>query len=174
MSLSRIPAAYWLLIGLGVVSIGLVGMLFVPKAPACVTDGTLQVRVADTVWVLPEEEAGGLTVKQKNGYGHVCEPPSGEITTDLLSIENVEPSNVLILIKPYRGGTKFTDQFSARCIEAPFITVDGENLGRSCSAFKSLAGTTVRIDYYSAEWPSERWPELFQSVDRLLVEKRRA
>lgn len=156
MTLSRIPAAYWLLIGLGVVSIGLVGMLFVPKAPACVTDGTLEVRVADTVWVLPEEEARGLTVKRKNGYGHVCEPPSGEITTDLLSIENVEPSDVLILIEPYRGGTKFTEQFSARCIEAPFITVDGENLGQPCSAYKSLAGTTVRIDYYSAEWPLER------------------
>lgn len=170
MNLSRIPAAYWLLIGLGVVSIGLVGMLFVPKPPACVTDGTLQVRVADTVWVLPEEEAGGLTVKHKNG--HVCEPPAGEITTDLLTLENVEPTNVLILIKPYRGGTKFPDQFSVRCIEAPFITVDGENLGRSCSAYKSLAGTTVRIAYYSAEWPSERWPELFHTVDRLLIERR--
>ncbi|MEA3471864.1 MAG: hypothetical protein U9R70_00400 [Pseudomonadota bacterium] len=170
MNLSRIPAAYWLLIGLGVVSIGLVGMLFVPKPPACVTDGTLQVRVADTVWVLPEEEAGGLTVKHKNG--HVCEPPAGEITTDLLTLENVEPTNVLILIKPYRGGTKFPDQFSVRCIEAPFITVDGENLGRSCSAYKSLAGTTVRIAYYSAEWPSERWPELFHRVDRLLIERR--
>ena len=170
MNLSRIPAAYWLLIGLGVVSIGLVGMLFVPKPPACVTDGTLQVRVADTVWVLPEKEAGGLTVKQKNG--HVCEPPAGEITTDLLTLENVEPTNVLILIKPYRGGTKFPDQFSVRCIEAPFITVDGENLGRSCSAYKSLAGTTVRIAYYSAEWPSERWPELFHTVDRLLIERR--
>ena len=172
MNLSRIPAAYWLLIGLGVVSIGLVGMLFVPKPPACFTDGTLQVRVADTVWVLPEEEAGGLTVKHKNG--HVCEPPAGEITTDLLTLENVEPTNVLILIVPYRGGTKFTDQFSVRCIESPFITVDGENLGRSCSARKSLAGTTVRIDYYSAEWPSERWSELFQRVDRLLIERRRA
>ena len=174
MNLSRIPAAYWLLIGLGVVSIGLVGMLFVPKPPACVTDGTLQVRVADTVWVLPEKEAGGLTVKQKNGYGHVCEPPSGEITTDLLSFENIEPRNVHISIEPYRGGTKFTDQFSVRCREPPFITVDGENLGRSCSAYKSLAGTTVRIKYYSAEWPSESWPELFQRVDRLLVEKRKA
>lgn len=171
MNLSRIPAAYWLLIGLGVVSIGLVGMLFVPKPPACVTDGTLQVRVADTVWVLPEEEAGGLTVKHKNG--HVCEPPAGEITTDLLTLENVEPTNVLILIKPYRGGTKFPDQFSVRCIEAPFITVDGDNLGRSCSAYKSLAGTTVRIAYYSAEWPSERWPELFHRVDRLLIERRK-
>ena len=94
--------------------------------------------------------------------------------TELLSIENVEPSNVLILIRPYRGGKKFTDQFTARCIEAPFITVDGENLGRSCSAYKSLAGTTVSIDYYSAEWPSERWPELFQSVDRLPAQKRNA
>ncbi len=54
MTLSRIPAAYWLLIGLAIVSIGLVGMLFVPRVPACVTDGTLEVRVADTVWVLPE------------------------------------------------------------------------------------------------------------------------
>lgn len=170
MDLSRIPAAYWLLIGLGVVSIGLVGMLFVPKPPACVTDGTLQVRVADTVWVLPEEEAGGLTVKHKNG--HVCEPPAEEITTDLLTLENVEPTNVIILIKPYRGGTKFPDQFSVRCIEAPFITVDGENLGQSCSAYKSLAGTTVRIAYYSAEWPSERWPELFHRVDRMLIERR--
>lgn len=174
MNLSRIPAAYWLLIGLGVVSIGLVGMLFVPKPPACVTDGTLQVRVADTVWILPEEEAGGLTVKQKNGYGHVCEPPAGEITTDWLSFKNVEPRNVRISIEPYRGGTKFTEQFSGRCGPSPFITVDGDNLGQSCTARKSLAGTTVRIDYYSAEWPSERWPDLFQIVDRLLVEKRKA
>ena len=173
MKVSRIPAGYWLLVGLGVVSIGLVGMLFIPPTAPCLTDGILQVRVADTVWELPENEAGGLTVKRRDGYGHVCEPRTGEIASDLLVFENIEPSRVQISVTPYGGGTRFTQRFEGRCSEQPFITVSGQDLGHQCNAYKSLDGTTVRITYYSVDWPLERWPELFQLVDRLLAEKRK-
>lgn len=174
MRVAQLHAGYWLLISLGVISIGLIGMMIIPtpRTPACLTDGSLQVRLADTVWVLPENEASVYPVRRRDGFGHVCEPPNGEILAEHLSLENVEPSNVHISIAPYRGGNKFTDRFEGSCHSERFITASGKDLGHQCNAYRSLGGTVVRCTYYSAHWPSERWPELFQRIDRLLAERR--
>lgn len=171
MAVSRVPAGYWLLAGLGVVSVGLIGMLLVPRSPPCLTDGMLAIRVADTVWTLPEKQANAHPVKRHIGYGQVCEPADGPINADHLSLKNVEPRNVHISISPYRGGTEWTQKFQGRCSKEPFLTFAGKDLGHQCNAYRALAGTTVRITYYSAEWPPERWPELFQMVDLLISER---
>jgi hypothetical protein len=174
MKLSAIPAGYWLIIALVPISVGLIGTLFVPKPPSCMTDGILEVQVGDTVWVLPEEETRGLSVKRRNGHGHVCEPPSGVIRADFLMIENVGLGRTAISIQPYRGGTRFSERFSGRCYGAAFITITGADLGQQCQAYRSLGETTVRITYYSADWPRAQERTLFKKVDFLLAEKRRA
>lgn len=173
MKLSAIPAGSWLLIALVPISAGLIGTLFIPKPPACLTDGMLEVQVADTVWVLREEETRGLSVKRRDGHGHVCEPPGGIVPANSLMIENVGLGRTAIFIEPYDGGTRFSERFSARCYGDSFITMTGADLGQQCRAYRSFGKATVSISYYSADWPPERESELFKRVDELLAEKTR-
>lgn len=157
---------------LAVISMGLVGLMFVPPPAPCLTDGVLEVHVGDTAWLLPTAEAGGLSLKRRGRK--VCEPVDGVIVADVLTIKDAELQRIHLSISPHRGGTIWTDAFAGKCSKEPFVTVAGDDLGQQCNAYKAInAETIARITYYTADWPPEKWPELFRQVDARMAEARK-
>lgn len=172
MKASRLEPIHCLFIGLGLVSAGLIGSLFVPVSKPCKTGDYLSVRVADTVWLVPENEAAGFQSKRGRG-GRICLPESGEIASELLVLKEVNPIGLPIAIQASSGGKKFSEEFVAYCSEDTLVDMAGVDRGKPCKAYKALGGTTVSVIFQTADWPKERWPELYGKVESLLSIRRK-
>ena len=176
MNRSRIPAGYWLLIGLAIVSVGLVGTMFIPPPAQCLNDGTLDVQVADTFWRVSSKDTGATALEYKNWKdGEFCEPVNGIIPSDSLTIiqENSTKGGLFVHVNAYRGGRKWTDKYEVFCSSTDLIDVLGVNQGRQCRAIKALtARTSVTVQYLSRYWPTQRQAEMFQTADEYLSDKR--
>lgn len=173
MNPARIPAGYWLLIGLAVISVGLVGTMFMPQPLQCLNDGILDIQVADTLWRVPSNDVSGITYEKWEG-GKFCEPPSGIIPSDSLTIQNdISPEGLFIYVTSYRGGRRWKDTYEVFCSRDDLIDMTGRNLGRPCQASKALTGGTIAtVKFSSIQWPPDRQSEVLQATDAILATRR--
>lgn len=172
MKISRLNPIHWLFIGLGLVSAVLIGSLFVPVPEPCKTSDFLSFRVADTVWLVPENEATGFQAKRGRG-GRICLPESGEIASDLLVLTEASPIGLPIAIQASSGGKRYSKEFVAYCSDDTLVNMAGVDRGKTCKAYKALEATTVSVIFQTADWPEERWPELYENVESLLSIRRK-